>query len=104
MQVDVSGELQEVRGIARDDYLVVLESLPPGVRTRDATDSASFPSTPSDNQPGYLASSLSRSGFSAGTSTVAVSQTVETSMPKYSCAAMLRIPFILRHGICGSIA
>jgi len=52
----------------------------------------------------YLARSAWTRGFSAGTSTVAVCQTVERSMPNHSWAAMLRMPFILRHGICGAIA
>jgi hypothetical protein len=52
----------------------------------------------------YLARSAWTRGFSAGTSTVAVCQTVERSMPTYSWAAMLCMPFILRHGIYGAFA
>jgi len=52
----------------------------------------------------YLARSAWTRDFSAGTSTVAVCQTVERSIPKYSWAAMLRMPFILRHGIWGASA
>jgi len=32
VQVDISGELQEVSNIARDDHLVVLKSVPPDNR------------------------------------------------------------------------
>src|SRR5574341_286191 len=50
------------------------------------------------SRPSHVRSRGRSSGFNAGTARVAVSQTVSTSRPKYSWTAMLRMPFILRHG------